>query len=252
MSRRARIAVFCVALAGLAALLVASVVDLPAFGHYQGAYGNQLERETVPERHTTNVVTAIVFDYRGFDTLGEEFILFASVVGVTLLLRRSKDSEDEDEVLRKAADDDTRSDAIEVAGLALIPPLFLLGLWVVAFGMVTPGGGFQGGVLLAGALFVVFLAAGFHAYYTLTPTPWLDFGEGLGAAAFTLLGLGALLAGASYLHNFMGPGLRGTLDSGGSLPLLNWATALEVTAAMLLLFSEFLERYVSTGVRPLP
>jgi multicomponent Na+:H+ antiporter subunit B len=252
MSRRARIAVFSVALAGLAALLVASVVDLPAFGHYQGAYGNQLEREAVPERHTTNVVTAIVFDYRGFDTLGEEFILFASVVGVTLLLRQAKDSQDEDEVLRKAPDDHTRSDAVEVAGLALIPPLFLLGLWVVAFGMVTPGGGFQGGVLLAGAFFVVFLATSFRSYYTLMPTHWLDFAEGSGAAAFTLLGLGALLAGASYLHNFLGPGLRGTLDSGGSLPLLNWATALEVTAAMLLLFSEFLERYVATGVRPLP
>jgi multicomponent Na+:H+ antiporter subunit B len=252
MSRSARIAIFAVALAGLAALLVASVVDLPAFGHYQGAYGNQLVREAVPERHTTNVVTAIVFDYRGFDTLGEEFILFASVVGVTLLLRRHKDSEDEEEVLREAPDDRTRSDAVQVAGLVAIPPLFLLGLWLVAFGLVTPGGGFQGGVLLAGALFVVFLAAGFRAYYTLTPTPWLDFAEGSGAAAFTLLGVGALLAGASYLHNFLGPGVRGTLESGGSLPLLNWATALEVTAAMLLLFSEFLERYVAPSVRPLP
>ena len=71
MSRRTRIAVFAVAASGLAALLVASVVDLPAFGHYQGAYGNQLNREAVAERHATNVVTAIVFDYRGFDTLGE-------------------------------------------------------------------------------------------------------------------------------------------------------------------------------------
>jgi multicomponent Na+:H+ antiporter subunit B len=252
MSRRVRVAIFAVALAGLAALLVSSVVDLPAFGHYQGAYGNQLAREAVPERHTTNVVTAIVFDYRGFDTLGEEFILFASVVGVTLLLRQAKDSEDAAEVLQKAPDDRTRNDAVQVAGLLAIPPLFLLGLWLVAFGLVTPGGGFQGGVLLAGSLFVIFLAAGFRAYYKLAPTPLLDFAEGSGAAAFTLLGLGALLAGASYLHNFLGPGLRGTLDSGGSLPLLNWATALEVTAAMLLLFSEFLERYVAPSRRPLP
>jgi len=152
VSRRARIAVFAVAAAGLAALLVASVLDLPAFGHYQGAYGNQLNREAVAERHTTNVVTAVVFDYRGFDTLGEEFILFASVVGVTLLLRRHKDSEDEEEVLRKAPDDHTRSDALHIGALLVLPALFLLGLWLVAFGLVTPGGGFQGGVLLAGSL----------------------------------------------------------------------------------------------------
>jgi len=251
VSRRARIAVFAVAAAGLTALLVASVVDLPAFGHYQGAYGNQLNREAVAERHTTNVVTAIVFDYRGFDTLGEEFILFAAVVGVTLLLRRNKDSEDHKEVLRKAEDDRVRSDPIRVAGLLALPALFLLGLWVVAFGLVTPGGGFQGGVLLAGSIFVVFLVAGYRPYGELTPTHWTDFAEGMGATAFTLIGLGALLGGASYLHNFLGPGLRGTLDSGGSLPLLNWATAIEVTAAMLLLFSEFLESYVLPSTDPL-
>jgi multicomponent Na+:H+ antiporter subunit B len=251
VNRRARIAVFAVAAAGLAALLVASVVDLPAFGHYQGAYGNQLNREAVAERHTTNVVTATVFDYRGFDTLGEEFILFAAVVGVTLLLRRHKDSEDHQEVLRKADDDRVRSDAIRIVGLLAMPALFLLGLWLVAFGLVTPGGGFQGGVLLAGSLFVVFLAAGFRPYAHLTPAHWADSAEGSGAAAFTLLGLGPLLAGAAYLHNFLGSGVRGTLESGGSMTLLNWATAVEVTAAMVLLFSEFLESYVLPSVRPL-
>jgi multicomponent Na+:H+ antiporter subunit B len=251
VSRNVRIIVFCVAGAVLAALLAASVLDLPAFGHYQGALGNQLLRETVAERHTTNVVTAIVFDYRGFDTLGEEFILFAAVVGVTLLLRTQKDGEEEKEALRQAPDDATRSDAVRIGGLVVIPALFLLGLWLVAFGLVTPGGGFQGGVLLAGSIFVVFLAAAFRTYHTMTPTEWLDFLEGTGAAAFALLGLGALIAGASYLHNFLPPGIPGTLQSGGSLSFLNWATALEVTAAMLLLFSEFLERYVAPVQRPL-
>ena len=132
-----------------------------------------------------------------------------------------------------------------------MPALFVLGLWLVAGGLVTPGGGFQGGVLLAGATFLVFLAAGFRPYGRLTPTHWADFAEGAGAAAFTLLGLGALLGGASYLHNFLGSGLRGTYEAGGSMPLLNWATALEVTAAMVLLFSEFLESYVVPTKGPL-
>ena len=250
MNRRARVAVFAVAVGGLAALLLAAVVDLPAFGHYRGVYGQQLLREAVPERHTTNVVTAIVFDYRGFDTLGEEFILFASVVGVALLLRRHRDSEDHEEVMRRAADDHVRSDGVRIAGLLAIPALFVLGLWVVAFGLVTPGGGFQGGVLLAGAIFVVFLAGGFRPYGRMAPTHWLDFAEGSGAAGFVLLGLGPLLAGAHYLHNFLAPGLTGTLESGGSLPLLNWATAVEVTGAMLLLFSEFLESYVAPRLGP--
>ncbi len=37
-----------------------------------------------------NVVTAIVFDYRGYDTLGEATVLFVAVVGVALILRRLK------------------------------------------------------------------------------------------------------------------------------------------------------------------
>ena len=37
-----------------------------------------------------NVVTSIVFDYRGFDTLGEATVLLAAVVGVALVLRKVK------------------------------------------------------------------------------------------------------------------------------------------------------------------
>jgi multicomponent Na+:H+ antiporter subunit B len=244
MSRRARLVLGLTGLAVLAGLLGWSVAGLPAFGHYQGGYGNQLTREALAERHVTNVVTAIVFDYRGFDTLGEEFILFASVVGVTLLLRRGTEEEDEQALLREAPDDSTRSDAIRVVGTLAVPVVFGMGLWLVAFGAITPGGGFQGGVLLAGSVLLVFLVAGFRQYKELTPTRWLDFAEGAGAAGFVLLGLGGLVAGAAYLHNFLPSGIRGTLESGGTIPLLNWATAVEVTAAMLLLCSEFLQRFV--------
>jgi multicomponent Na+:H+ antiporter subunit B len=248
MTRRSRLAVFGLGVTGLAALLGWGIAGLPAFGHYQGGYGNLLLREAVPERHGTNVVTEIVFDYRGFDTLGEEFILFTSIVGVTLLLRGRKEDENEQELLRKAPDDRTRSDAVRVFGLLALPSVFLLGLWLVAFGTLTPGGGFQGGVILAGSMLLVFLAAGFRPYTRLTPTALVDLAEGSGAAAYTLIGVGGLLAGAAFLHNFVGLGRPSTLEAGGSMILLNWATAIEVSSAMLLLFSEFLRRYVVPGM----
>ena len=37
---------------------------------------------------TNNIVTTVVFDYRGFDTLGESTVLFTAVVGVGLMFRR--------------------------------------------------------------------------------------------------------------------------------------------------------------------
>jgi len=49
------------------------------------------------ERAANNVVTAVVFDYRGFDTLGEATVLFTAVVGVAALLRRLREEEKEEE-----------------------------------------------------------------------------------------------------------------------------------------------------------
>ena len=46
----------------------------------------------------------------------------------------------------------------------MIGVTFLIGLWVIAFGFLTPGGGFQGGVVVAGAILLVFLTAGYRAW----------------------------------------------------------------------------------------
>ena len=87
MSRTARLLLFGVGAAGFGVVLVYGLAGLPAFGHYEGVYGHVLNRIGVAERHATDLVTALNFDFRAFDTLGEEFILFASVLGVVLILR---------------------------------------------------------------------------------------------------------------------------------------------------------------------
>jgi multicomponent Na+:H+ antiporter subunit B len=69
--------------------------------------------------------------------------------------------------------------------------------------------------------------------------------EGVGAGAYVAIGLAALIAGSPFLHNLLGPGKTGTLFSGGSMSLLNWAVALEVAAANVTLYSEFLQRFVA-------
>jgi multicomponent Na+:H+ antiporter subunit B len=237
VSRRARLAIFCVAASGLAALLFWSIAGLPAFGHYDWPYGKVLNLVVVSERHTTNVVGATVFDYRGFDTLGEEFILFASVLGVSLLLR--KDQEEE-----HVPADSVESDAIRSFGLVAITAIFGIGLWLVAFGFVTPGGGFQGGVVLGGALLLLYAVGSYRDYHALTPHPVVEFLESSGVGAFAILGFVALAAEGAFLRNFLGIGDAGTLYSGGSVSFLNWATGIEVATAMLLLFSEFLKTHM--------
>jgi multicomponent Na+:H+ antiporter subunit B len=119
----------------------------------------------------------------------------------------------------------------------------------VAHGPITPGGGFQGGVVLAGAFTLAYLAGEYRAYRALTPMPAVDFVEGLGAGGYAFVGIVGLLLGSAYLHNFGPLGTAGTLASGGSIAFLNVATALEVSAAFVLLFTEFLEELVVTRVQ---
>jgi len=234
MNRRLRIGLFGISSAGLTALMLWAVAGLPAFGDYHHRYGTLLKKVAVSERHATNVVTSIVFDYRGFDTMGEELILFTSVMGVALLLRDVREGADRPR-------DAVVSDALGLVGLAFSAGLLVLGLYVIAHGPITPGGGFQGGVILSAALLLVWLAGSLRSYMRLTPTPYVDLTEGTGVGGFVVTGLVALLIGTPFLHNLLPYGLAGKLSSGGSIPVVNWATGLAVTAAFLLLYNEFLE-----------
>lgn len=235
MSPRVRLGVFGVGAVGLGALLLWAIAGLPDFGHYPGPYGTILNRVALPERHASNVVVSVVFDYRGFDTLGEELILFAAVLGVALVLRSSREEE------AKRVVDPIRSDAVRALGARLVVPFFALGLFTVANGLVTPGGGFQGGVVAGVSLVLLYLAVDHRSFRALTPTPAVDFLEGLGAAAFVAMGIATLVTGSAFLHNFLPLDKIGLLTSGGSIGLLNWAAGLEVGAAFVLLFAEFLE-----------
>ena len=238
MSRAARIWLFVGSGAVLAPLMVWALTGLPAFGDFQGEYGRILNSVAQRERHVSNVVAAVVFDYRGFDTLGEELMLFAAVMGVALLLREARDEGERPE-------DAVRSDAVGAIGLALVAPTVVVGLYVVAHGYLTPGGGFQGGVATAGGLVLLYAAGRYSSYRAASPRPLVELAEGVGAGAYAAVGIATLIAGAAYLENVIDLGTVGTLAAGGTIPILNAASGLEVTAALVLIFHEFLEEVMA-------
>lgn len=243
MSDRVRLSVFGVSLAGLLGLVLWAFTGLPDFGHYAGPYGYILNRVAVPERSTTDVVTAVNFDYRGFDTLAEEFILFASVVGVASILRTLRGER------TRAPDDDAAgrrvpqtSLTVRVAGLGLVAPTILVGIYIVAHGHLTPGGGFQGGVILATALLLVYLSSDYMTMRAVGPTSLIELAEGLGGAAFAVIGLSGLVAGGAFFQNWLGKGTVGDLLSTGTIPLSNAAVGLAVTGGFAFMLSEFLQQ----------
>ena len=250
MSRRVRSGLFLVAAVVFGSLFIWGLLGLPAFGDYQGPYGIVLEDVAVEERAGVNIVVSTTFDYRGFDTLGEEYILFAAALGAVVLLRQQRgEQKDEEEEQDHPADRQRRdtSDALRLLGLGLVGPLVVLGIYVIVHGALTPGGGFQGGIVLASAFVLVHVAGRYLILKRVRPMPLLEITEAGGAAGFVLIGLGGLIAGSTFLFNFLPLGEPGTLLSAGMIPLLNISVGLEVAGAVVLLFSEFLEQWLLRG-----
>jgi multicomponent Na+:H+ antiporter subunit B len=107
---------------------------------------------------------------------------------------------------------------------------------------VTPGGGFQGGAVLASASMLVVLTGSYTAFRRVNPIPMIDLAEGVGIASYPVIGTLGLLAGSAFLANVVPLGTPGDLFSGGTLPLLNIGVGLAVSAGFVLIASEFLEQ----------
>jgi len=237
VSRRARGLLFLPIAGAALAGLIAACTGLPDAGSGASAYGHFAASQMVDKRGTTDVVSAVTFDLRAFDTLGEEFILFAAAAACALVLR-----------VLAGRDVDARREqhapAIAFAGMHalaawLVAPTIVLAAYITSHGHITPGGGFQGGVIAATASLLVF-AAGHGAIARSVAA--LEVTEALGAGAFALLGVGGLVFATAAFANFLGPGTPGDLLSGGTIPLLNVAVGIEVAAAFTLIFVELLEQ----------
>lgn len=235
------------ALAGIAvsmAVYAWGLVGLPRFGNARQPYGLLLNGITVELRHATDVVTAVNFDFRGFDTVGEEFIFFASVMGTLVLLRQMADESkqsSEDQTPRRGKLP-TTSDAVRGLGLLLTGPTVLFGLYIVLHGQLTPGGGFQGGVILATAPLLIYLAAEYHMFQRITSRPLLEAAEAAGAAGFVLIGLAGGIFGGVFLSNFLPAGTVGAINSGGTMPLISFSVGVEIASGFVLLLAAFLEQ----------
>ena len=242
MSQRQRTLVARLAGALLAAFMLWGAFGLPTFGAYAGPYGDVLNAVAPPERQVQNVVTAINFDYRALDTLGEEYILFAAVAAAALLLRRLRAEHEVQTDSPSQADNSQGAEALHAWGLAVVACTLLFGVYMVFHAVTSPGGGFQGGCVLASAWIVVFLSGDVPLLHRVTNQHVVQLAEAFGAGAYVATGLAMLLAGGVFLQNVLPVGTLGSPLAGGMMQVINAAVGLEVTAGFVLILLEFLRQ----------
>jgi multicomponent Na+:H+ antiporter subunit B len=104
-----------------------------------------------------NLVSAIYLGYRAYDTLGETIVLLAALAGAVSLIAAER-SGDYLAARQAAGRRHTRTEILNVIAGKLAPIVLLFGAYVMLYGHASPGGGFQGGVVLASG--IMFIALG--------------------------------------------------------------------------------------------
>jgi multicomponent Na+:H+ antiporter subunit B len=216
---------------------------LSKLGHYYAEQGPE-------ELGAANLVTAVVVTYRGLDTLGEVTVLFISAAGVGLLLRRTRRRNDDEDLERGDRAEETAgehkpaSEIVETATELLLPMVILFGIYVFLNGHLSPGGGFQGGAIIAsGTMFLLLALPESHISRLM-----IAIIESLSGFSYVVVGvLGVILAGGFLDNRIIGLGDYGTLFSAGAIPLIYVFVGLKVGFEL----SAVLDRFRKEDTGPL-
>ena len=188
------------------------------FWHELSAYKSHVELGEVATYYATrgpdetgapNLVTSIVATYRGLDTLGEVTILFLTAAIIGFMLKWERD--DENPKSRPT------SEILVTGANVLLPIIFLFGVYIFINGHLTPGGGFQGGAVLASAMILILLSQSKQKIRHKV----LDITEAVSGFGFVVIGvLGIFLAGGFLDNKIFSLGTFGNLFSAGAIPLI--------------------------------
>jgi multicomponent Na+:H+ antiporter subunit B len=185
-----------------------------------GGVGAGYVDRTLGELNSPNVVTAVVVTYRGIDTLGEVSVLFLAAAAISLLLRVMAGNVNADRPARRPS-----SEILMTGTDLLVPVIVFFGVYIFLNGHLSPGGGFQGGAVIASAVLLLFLA---YPDYRLRHGI-LSAVESLSGAAYVFIGiLGVALAAGFLDARIMPLGHTGRMISAGAIPLIYTMVGLKV------------------------
>jgi multisubunit Na+/H+ antiporter MnhB subunit len=115
--------------------------------------------------------------------------------------------------------------------------IFMYGIYVVAHGHLTPGGGFAGGVIIAGSLILITLAYGGDFLKLVKEEAGTTIVESFATIMVIMIATAGFLFGTKiFFNNFLPKGEVGQLVSAGVLPLYNIFVGTEVAASIFIIF----------------
>lgn len=184
------------------------------------------QKEQITQVNSANLVTAVVVTYRGLDTLGEVTILFLTAAIISFFLKKQSDFRK----LRK------NSEILKTAATVLFPLMIAFGVYIFINGHLSPGGGFQGGAVIASAVILMLLAFP-NAPINHKVLTILESTSGL---VFVVLGALGAVIGLGFLDNTILPlGTFGKLVSAGAIPVIYSFIGLKVGAELSNILNEF-------------
>jgi multicomponent Na+:H+ antiporter subunit B len=205
-----------------------SLVKIP-FGAPKTKVGRYYIEKGIEETGAANIVTSVVVGYRGFDTLGEVTILFIAAIGLGSVLTAGVRGEK-----RKTQP----ASLVLYTGCRLLFPLILVfGTYIFIHGHLTPGGGFQGGAIIASGFLLIYLGCRERRISRIAS----NLAESLGGLTFVIIGLLGLVFGGYFLLNFLPKGTVNALFSAGVIPIIYIAIGFKVGSELAGIIDNLIE-----------
>ena len=184
----------------LAFLLLCVVTFMPPMGHPD----NPTNLNVIPrylkygeqEAGAGNIVTGVLLNYRGYDTMGEVTVIFSALAGVLAVLSRGRRK------IGHARRDQSRIESSVIVRIAvrfLVPFIILFSIYTILYGVLLPGGGFQGGAVIGASLIILTIVFGLWESTKRIPAHFRIPLEGSAVMVFFLVGIAGIIGGANFL-----------------------------------------------------
>ena len=154
---------------------------------------------TLHDTAVPNMVTSVLADYRGFDTMFETTVIFAAGLAVIAILRRTGKKDPAEPPANYNVSEGYQDTIIRFISRQLIPFMQLFALYVVAHGHHSPGGGFQGGVILGASFILLAITYDVKMVLSRMHEKWNILLGNIGVLIYAGIGFLCLLLGANFL-----------------------------------------------------